>query len=315
MRAYEFLFLSETTTSFRDAAFVRFWWRNSLGFEWIEEPHADYVINYLSEIGSGDYDDELLDVGETEDEVNDYFIKTRNAVRGGIIKNSFDVVYLDSNKLRNIHTCLTKLLEDFPTIRQVTIDCNQIHETLEREKLAYFISKGKIPRNIIEDKFLNENAPRTLYHGTLKSNIPAIKQRGLEPRLGDFTKHFYDDDPDLEELVFASSKNDIKKGLNSIIYYLRQRGIEPTPENIIRYGAMVVVKDEYDEFSHRPLSDLGSWYDEHPRQVEPGDFYAKEPVGVTYILQNNKLRDLLRRQGFDAWMGNKHPKLDKQVNK
>ncbi len=155
---------------------------------------------------------------------------------------------------------------------------------------------------------LHENAPRTLYHGTLKANLPSIMQGGLEPRIGHFTKHFYDDDPDLEELVFASSKKDINKGLNAIIHLLKQQGIPSTPENIIKYGAMVVVKDEYNEFEHRPNDDM-RYYDDYPRQVEPGDFYAREPVGVTYILQNRKLRDLLRREGFDAWMGTKHPKL------
>lgn len=154
-----------------------------------------------------------------------------------------------------------------------------------------------------------ENAPRTLYHGTLKTNLPSIMQGGLEPRVGAFTKHFYDDDIDLEELVFASSKKDINKGLNAIIHLLKQQGIPSTPENIIKYGAMVVVKDEYSEFEHRPIDDMNAWGD-HPYQAEPGDFYAREPVAATYILQNKKLRDLLRREGFDAWMGTKHPKLN-----
>jgi hypothetical protein len=161
-------------------------------------------------------------------------------------------------------------------------------------------------------EFIEESAARTLYHGTLKANLPSIMKGGLEPRIGHFTKHFYDDDPDLEELVFASSKKDVNKGLNAIIHLLKQQGIPSTPDNIIKYGAMVVVKDEYDEFEHRPRDDMNDWND-YPRQVEPGDFYAREPVGVTYILQNRKLKDLLRREGFDAWMGKKHPKLIREV--
>lgn len=157
-------------------------------------------------------------------------------------------------------------------------------------------------------EFLTESAPRTLYHGTLKTNLPSIMQGGLEPRIGHFTKHFYDDDPDLEELVFASSKKDINKGLNAIIHLLKQQNIPSTPENIIKYGAMVVIKDEYNEFEHRPSDDMDYW-GEYPRQVEPGDFYAREPVAHTYILQDRKLKDLLRREGFDAWMGTKHPRL------
>lgn len=158
-------------------------------------------------------------------------------------------------------------------------------------------------------EFLFENAPRTLYHGTLKSNLPSIIQGGLEPRVGAFTSHFYDpDEDDLSELVFASSKKDIQKGINAIIHLLKSQGIPSTPENIIEYGAMVVIKDEYNEFEHRPRDDMNDW-GEHPYQVEPGDFYARENVGHSYILQDKKLKDLLRREGFDAWMGTKHPKL------
>lgn len=156
-------------------------------------------------------------------------------------------------------------------------------------------------------EFLNENSPRTLFHGTLKSNLPSIMDNGLEPRVGNFTKHFYDDDPDLEEIVVMSSRSQINKGLNSIMYYLKQQGIKPTPENVIRYGVMVVVKDERKEFTHK-----GSYYfdrGEHPRQAEEDDFYSRNAVLPTYIIQNNKLRDLLRREGFDDWMGAKHPKL------
>lgn len=158
-------------------------------------------------------------------------------------------------------------------------------------------------------EFLTESRPRTLYHGTLKANLPSIMQGGLEPRIGAFTSHFYDADEDeLEELVFASSRKDIQKGLNAIIHLLKQQGIPSTPENIIKYGAMVVIKDEFNEFEHRPWDDM-NYYGEYPRQVEPGDFYARENVGHTYILQDRKLKDLLRREGFDAWMGTKHPKL------
>jgi hypothetical protein len=135
-------------------------------------------------------------------------------------------------------------------------------------------------------------------------------QGGLEPRIGHFTKHFYDDDPDLEELVFASSKKDINKGINAIIHLLKQQGIPSTPDNVIKYGAMVVIKDESNEFGHRPHNDM-NYYDAYPRQVEPGDFYARKNIGHTYILQGRKLKDLLRREGFDAWMGTKHPKLQK----
>ena len=160
-------------------------------------------------------------------------------------------------------------------------------------------------------EFLCESAPRTVYHGTLKSNLPSIMQGGLEPRIGAFTSHWYDpDEDDVEDLVFASSRKDIQKGLNSIIHYLKQQGINPTPDNIIKYGAMVVVKDERGKFMYRdPDPDKDEFAYDHPYTVEPGDFYSREYVKPTHILQDKKLKDLLRREGFDAWMGTKHPKL------
>jgi len=162
-------------------------------------------------------------------------------------------------------------------------------------------------------ELLFENAPRTLYHGTLKANLPSIMQGGLEPRIGAFTSHFYDpDEDDLAELVFASSKKDIQKGMNAIVHLLKSQGISSTPENIIKYGVMIVIKDKYGDFQHRPTDDMNYW-DEYPRQVEPGDFYSKDNVGHTYILQDKKLKDLLRREGFDAWMGTKHPKLQSKT--
>jgi hypothetical protein len=159
------------------------------------------------------------------------------------------------------------------------------------------------------NEFLTESRPRTLYHGTLKSNLPSIMQKGLEPRVGDFTNHFYDQEEDeLEELVFAAGKKDMQKALNAIIYLLKQQGIPSTPSNIIKYGAVVVIKDEYNEFEHRPKNDHNQW-GEHPTQVEPGDFYSRDTVSAKYVLQNNQLKNLLRRQGFDAWQGTQHPKL------
>jgi hypothetical protein len=179
----------------------------------------------------------------------------------------------------------------------------------------FIITKDRITSDriisILNEEIIQENAPRTLYHGTLKTYLPGIKKYGLLPKLGDFTRHFYDDDPDLEELVFAASRKDVRKALNSIIFNLKKNNIDPSPENIIKYGAIVVIKDVFDNFEHRPYDYYNDW-NEYPRHVEPGDFYSREPVEITYILQNKKLKDFLRRQGFDDWLGTKHPKLVKK---
>ncbi len=165
---------------------------------------------------------------------------------------------------------------------------------------------------------LFESSPRTLYHGTLKEYLPHIKSHGLQPTVGDFVSNFYDPSDDegydpeqdsLEPLVFAASKYDLIKCINAIIFRLKGKGLRGTPDEIIKYGAILVIKDVNNNFIHRPIEDFGNWYDEHPRAVEPNDFYSDHITEPFIIYQDSKLKNLLRRNGFDAWMGKLHPRL------
>jgi hypothetical protein len=148
---------------------------------------------------------------------------------------------------------------------------------------------------------LSESAPRTLYHGTLKDNIPSISANGLTPVVGDFVSNFYDPSGEegydaerdaLEPLVFAAGKKDLQRCVNAIRHRLQAQGIRPTPDNIIEHGAIVVIRDEHDMFDHRPHDDQYGVEDPH---VEPGDYYAYEDVEPSFIVTGAKLRDLLRR--------------------
>ncbi len=156
---------------------------------------------------------------------------------------------------------------------------------------------------------ITESAPRTLYHGTLKEYLPSIMKNWLVPEVGDFVSDFYDPsgdegyDPEvdsLEPLVFGAAKADLKRCHSAISWRLRGKNISPTPENIIRYGAIVVMKDHEEKFIHAAQN--GVYNGEHPRQVEPGDFYSHEEVEPSHVLVNGKLRDLFRRAKIDGFV-------------
>lgn len=140
-------YMNIISEAMHDEAFDRFWWVDG-DFEELDEPHADWVINQLSDLSTGDYDDEINHLGETEEEVNQYYIDTRNAVRGGIIKGQRNIVFLDSNKLRTIHKCLKDLLKVYPNISEVTVDSKSFNGLLTGDNLEFFIRKGQTRRSL-----------------------------------------------------------------------------------------------------------------------------------------------------------------------
>ncbi len=144
---------------------------------------------------------------------------------------------------------------------------------------------------------LVENNDPTLYHGTLIYNIPSIQRDGIEPRVGDFVKHFYDDD-ELDELVFSADKNGLGKCVSAIMGYLRLRNISPTAENILRYGAICVMRGQSHNFILTGNSDEED-YEGCPRQVEPLDYYSRDVIFPDYYLVRDKLRSFLKRHVFD----------------
>lgn len=151
---------------------------------------------------------------------------------------------------------------------------------------------------------LFESTERTLYHGTLTEYLPDIEKHGLVPTVGSFVSDFYDPSGDegydaerdsLEPLVFAAQKSDLQRCVNAIGHRLREKNIPWTPENIIKYGAIIAIKDG--DFYHRnhDTSRGAAWEDDHPVQVEPGDYYSMREQLPHYIVTGGRLRDLLRR--------------------
>ena len=144
----------------------------------------------------------------------------------------------------------------------------------------------------INDLF--ESAPRTLYHGTLREYIPEINKHGLIPTVGELVSTFYDNsyddnyDPEydsLEPLVFAADKNQINKCIAAIKWRLRAKKIDDSPKNVIKYGALLIIKDEND---YLVTADMHSHHD-HPRQVEPDAYYSAREQNVNIILTANQL--------------------------
>lgn len=144
-------------------------------------------------------------------------------------------------------------------------------------------------------EILVESTGRTLYHGTLRKNVPRILAQGLWPSVGAFTRQFYDDDDDLRDLVFAADKPGLARCINAIMGWLRQDSIAPYLENILRYGALLIMKQAGDHFTHRP-EDHRRDYVDHPSQVEPEDYYTDESVRIDGVLTGKKLLTFLQRQ-------------------
>ena len=144
-------------------------------------------------------------------------------------------------------------------------------------------------------EILNESIGRTLYHATLRKNVPSILAHGLWPSIGEFTKqaYFEDDDEDFSELVFAADKQGFHRCLSAIYGWLRQENISPTFENIIRYGAIVILYEGGDYFKHKSEDDIRDEND--PLQVEPGDYYTDRTVRVSSVLTGKKLASFINR--------------------
>lgn len=147
-----------------------------------------------------------------------------------------------------------------------------------------------------------ENAPKTLYHGTLKKHLPDIMRHGLQPGVGEFTKNAYDEYEDagidLPELVFAAERQRIVTCVSAIYGAMAAEGIEQTAENFYRHGAIVVIKDGEGIFTHRGEFDDGM--EDHPITVEPGDYYEYGSVMPDFIFTGDRLRNFLRRNNVRA---------------
>jgi hypothetical protein len=165
---------------------------------------------------------------------------------------------------------------------------------------------------------LNEvDIGRTLYHGTTKERAREIEWNGLEPRVGDLVLAAYgdyEDDEDmdvflrLQPLGFAADKSNFNKVMSAMFHHVEELLREKTgtyqtvtDDDLVKYGAILVFKEGEYDFTHRPDDDE-QWHDnydntEHPRQVEPGDWYSDWPVKPSYVLTGEPMIRLLKRMG------------------
>jgi hypothetical protein len=154
---------------------------------------------------------------------------------------------------------------------------------------------------------LCESTPRTLYHGTLKRNLPAIMDYGLLPQVGSFTSHAYDEyrkaGIPLANVVFAADRQGLGKCISAIIGQMRHefarwdmhKGWDDLDVgDFYRHAALLVFKRAEHRFT-RHSDDIGT---DHPPQVEPDDYYHHGADMPNFVLTDDKLRAFLRRNGI-----------------
>jgi 8-oxo-dGTP pyrophosphatase MutT (NUDIX family) len=143
---------------------------------------------------------------------------------------------------------------------------------------------------------------KTLYHGTTVEIARKAMQHGLYPNVGDFVREFYGSE--LDNLVFATDKSEITKATSAIGFHVaRQLGISRhrlTSKQLYQHGALLVIRsgmDTNDHLYYRSKDDHLD-YDDHPEQVEPGDYYGYEQIDPDYMLTGIKLKRFLTRLGL-----------------
>lgn len=154
-------------------------------------------------------------------------------------------------------------------------------------------------------EILNESMPKTLYHGTLKRNVPDIMDRGLIPQVGKFTSHAYDEYLSagiaLDNLVFAADRRGLGKCISAIIGQMRQElpkfhhtHNKITAEEFYQNAAILVFKHAEPRFKHR----FSDQFVDHPAHVEPDDYYHTGADLPDIVLTDDRLRSFLRRNGI-----------------
>lgn len=154
---------------------------------------------------------------------------------------------------------------------------------------------------------LGESTPRTLYHGTLKRNLPDILDYGLMPQVGSFTSHAYAEyrkaGIPLANVVFAADRQGLGKCVSAIIGQMRHgfarwnmhRGWdEITVDDFYRNAALLVFKRAEGRFTKHG----DEFSTDHPPQAEPEDYYHIGADMPDFVLTDDKLRAFLRRNGI-----------------
>jgi len=72
----------------------------------------------------------------------------------------------------------------------------------------------------------------------------------------------------------------------------------------------LVFRDAEDDFVHRPEDHDQTDYEEHPMQVEPGDWYSWDSPKPDYVLTGKPMIRLLKRMGQWPLIGSYSPDTD-----
>jgi hypothetical protein len=119
-----------------------------------------------------------------------------------------------------------------------------------------------------------------LYHGTLRRNVPSIRDAGLRPQRGAWAARFQ---PDAAALVYAVDDEHRSSAILAIAGQMAKVGLIQRSENysfddfkndLIEHGAVIVVNAT--TFRHCPWS----FESGHPIGAEPGNWYSSECVSI-----------------------------------
>lgn len=244
----------------------------------------------------------------------DYFYQFNKKIETESINDFIRSVFNDkeySNPKDFVKEVLTGIYGSYFTRKMITtVEEKRDYNFIVDSALKYYRSQ-----KVVSEDNIMESTPKTLYHGTLKSNLPSIMKYGVEPRTGKFTKVSYDEYIDsgieLPELVFAADKTGLQKTISAIMGAMRLDNIDITMESFLENAALIVFKKGEEYFQYRTEDSLDN---EYPT-VEPGDYYREYNWVPDYVLTGKKLLRFLRNNGIILSRGNTIIDIKGQKNK
>jgi hypothetical protein len=145
-----------------------------------------------------------------------------------------------------------------------------------------------------------------LYHGTSRKNVSSIRENGLLPQIGEFTKRVYGSRAtDLEPLVLLADVANIERVVHAMVAALSfeiedseldQRDIrEPFLMDdtlFFERGALIAVKRS------ESIGQEGRTGSREPTQVEQDDYYSFGRLEAHEILEGAALREFFEEIGL-----------------
>lgn len=143
-----------------------------------------------------------------------------------------------------------------------------------------------------------------LYHGTLRENVSAVEDGGLQPRVGAFSRQMYGDYEDLlTPAVHLADREQIGRAVTAMRAQVAERlGRSPrdvTDADLAEHGALVVARpnDSVRRLDHDDtlLNREGDFeYADRPVTVEPGDYFTTGNLHPDRIITGSRLARVLR---------------------